>query len=76
MGANFINSCLESIANDFMIHAENDNLINDKKQDLEIVMSILSNYVPECLVNVMVKCNLEEFILEENTFDGYNFAKK
>ena len=39
-------------------------------------MSILSNYVPECLVNVMVKCNLEEFILEENTFDGYNFAKK
>ena len=76
MGANFINSCLESIANDFMTHAENDNLINEKKQDLEIVMSILSNYVPECLVNVMVMCNLEEFILEENTFDGYNFAKK
>ena len=24
----------------------------------------------------MFNCNLEEFILEENTFDGYNFAKK
>ena len=76
MGANFINSCLECIAKDFMIHAENDNLINDKKQDLEIVMSILSNYVPECLVNVMVKCNLKEFILEENSLDGYTFAQK
>ena len=76
MGANFINSCLESIAKDVMIHAENDNLINDKKQDLEIVMSILSNYVPECLVNVMVKCNLKEFILEENGLNGYNFAQK
>ena len=59
-----------------MTYAENDNLINEKKQDLEIVMSILSNYVPECLVNVMVMCDLDEFILEENTFDGYNFAKK
>lgn len=76
MGANFINSCLESIAKDVMIHAENDNLINDKKQDLEVVMSILSNYVPECLVNVMVKCNLKEFILEENGLNGYNFAQK
>ena len=39
-------------------------------------MSILSNYVPECLVNVMVKCNLKEFILEENGLNGYNFAQK
>ena len=76
MGANFINSCLECIAKDFMIHAENDNLINEKKQDLEIVMSILSNYVPECLVNVMVKCSLNEFMFEENSSYGSSFAQK
>ena len=38
MGANFINSCLETIANTF------------RKDGIEIVMSILSNYIPNCLV--------------------------
>ncbi len=48
MGANFINSCLEAIAKTF------------EKQDIEIVMSILSNYVPECLVSAEVSCKVEE----------------
>lgn len=48
MGANFINSCLEAIANAFK---------NDK---IEIVMSILSNYVPQCLAKAEVSCKIEE----------------
>ena len=48
MGANFINSCLEAIAEKF------------KKEDIEIVMSILSNYVPECIVRSEVSCKVEE----------------
>jgi hydroxymethylglutaryl-CoA reductase len=48
MGANFINSCLEAIAKKF------------EKEDIEIVMSILSNYVPECLVSAEVSCKVEE----------------
>jgi len=48
MGANFINSCLERIANAFS---------ND---DIEIVMSILSNYIPECLVRAEVSCKIED----------------
>ncbi len=48
MGANFINSCLEAMAERF------------KKDDIEIVMSILSNYVPECLVRAEVSCKVEE----------------
>ena len=48
MGANFINSCLEAIANQF------------RKDEIEIVMSILSNYVPECLVRAEVSCKIEE----------------
>jgi len=48
MGANFINSCLEAIAKRF------------KKDDIEIVMSILSNYVPDCLVRAEVSCNIED----------------
>ncbi len=46
MGANFINSCLETIASTF----END--------EIQIVMSILSNYVPECLVRAEVSCKV------------------
>jgi len=48
MGANFINSCLEAIAKKF------------EKENIEIVMSILSNYVPECLVRAEVSCKVEE----------------
>ncbi len=48
MGANFINSCLEAIAKEF------------RNNEIEIVMSILSNYVPECLVRAEVSCTIEE----------------
>ena len=48
MGANFINSCLEAIAKAF------------RKDDIEIVMSILSNYVPQCVVRSEVSCRIDE----------------
>ena len=48
MGANFINSCLEAIAKKF------------QKEDIEIIMSILSNYVPECIVRAEVSCKIED----------------
>ena len=60
MGANFINSCLEAIAKEFRSDA------------VEIVMSILSNYVPECLVRAEVSCTIEELGGE----DPQQFAKK
>ncbi|WP_299127536.1 hydroxymethylglutaryl-CoA reductase, degradative [uncultured Winogradskyella sp.] len=55
MGANFINSCLEQFANTFKREAEQH---LDKK--LDIVMSILSNYVPQCLVRAEVACPITE----------------
>lgn len=60
MGANFINSCLEAIAEEF------------RNDDIEIVMSILSNYVPECLVRAEVCCKIEDL----GGKDPYKFAKK
>jgi hydroxymethylglutaryl-CoA reductase len=48
MGANFINSCLEAMAKKF------------ETDDIEIVMSILSNFVPECLVRAEVSCKIED----------------
>ncbi|MBA6155913.1 hydroxymethylglutaryl-CoA reductase, degradative [Tenacibaculum sp. S7007] len=48
MGANFINSCLEAMANQF------------RNDEIDIVMSILSNYVPECTVRAEVSCKVED----------------
>jgi hydroxymethylglutaryl-CoA reductase len=60
MGANFINSCLEAMAREF------------KNEEIEIVMSILSNYVPECLVRAEVSCSVNELGGE----DPQKFAEK
>ena len=56
MGANFINSCLEAIANAF------------RKEGIEIVMSILSNFLPECLVRAEVSCEIQELGEEADEF--------
>lgn len=60
MGANFINSCLEQIAATFLEETSNYVPFEKEKADVEIIMSILSNYVPECLVKAWVSCPIEE----------------
>ena len=55
MGANFINSCLEAIAKEFK-----NNAFAELKTDIHIVMSILSNYVPECIVHAEVSCKVTD----------------
>lgn len=55
MGANFINSCLEQFAKTFKNEAQ-----NTLDGELNIVMSILSNYVPNCLVKAEVSCAVSE----------------
>ena len=69
MGANFINSCLEQFAKTFKTEAE-----TQLAEPVEIVMSILSNYVPECLVRAEVSCNVED--LAEKDIDPNTFAEK
>lgn len=63
MGANFINSCLEAIANEF------------EKDDIQIVMSILSNYVPECLVRAEVSCKVKELYAEDSELLAQKFVQ-
>jgi len=55
MGANFINSCLEQFAITLKSEAN-----SQLEGDLDIVMSILSNYVPNCLVRAEVSCKIED----------------
>ena len=67
MGANFINSCLEQFSKTFK---EN----YDDPSDVEIIMSILSNYVPNCLVKAEVSCKINE-LKGESIKDPKKFAK-
>lgn len=69
MGANFINSCLEQFAKTFKAEAE-----QKLEQPVEIVMSILSNYVPDCLVRAEVSCKVED--LKDKNIDATIFAQK
>ena len=69
MGANFINSCLEQFAKTFKTEAE-----SDLNSSIEIIMSILSNYVPDCLVRAEVSCKVED--LAEKNIDPKTFAEK
>lgn len=71
MGANFINSCLEQLAQDFSTRASEAFLDEEAP---EVVMSILSNYVPNCTVRAWVSCPLDQLAYEG--VDGHTFAKK
>ena len=65
MGANFINSCLEQLAATMKREALTYTPFNEQEQRIEVVMSILSNYVPECLVKAEVSCPIQELVLEQ-----------
>ena len=73
MGANFINSCLEKMAETL----ENQFFKSDlsEKYQLNVIMSIMSNYVPNCLVKSWVSCPVED-LNENEGINGKEFAKK
>ena len=61
MGANFINTCLEKFASVLQNLKE----LNADETRVEIIMSILSNYTPDCKVTCWVECPVEKL-------DGWN----
>ncbi|WP_166967225.1 hydroxymethylglutaryl-CoA reductase, degradative [Yeosuana marina] len=75
MGANFINSCLEQFAKTFKSEALIFDAFSEEEKDIQIVMSILSNYVPDCLVRAEVSCKVED-LNEDNTISAEEFASK
>ena len=75
MGANFINSCLEQFASTLKNEIKKFSDITNSDYSLEIIMSILSNYVPECLVRAEVSCDLSE-IDQTGGLSGKEYANK
>lgn len=75
MGANFINSCLEKFAEVLQEEAKKQEDFTAEEKDLQIIMSILSNYVPECIVRAEVSCPVDD-LCEDESISGKDFAEK
>ncbi len=76
MGANFINSCLEEFGLQLKRFLKEDKRFKGKEEDCEIVMAILSNYTPECLVKTWIECDIDEFDEMDRNMDAQQFARK
>ena len=75
MGANFINSCLEKIATTLQTQAKEHKPFLNERLSIEVIMSILSNYVPECLVQAEVRCHVSKLEVTDE-MSGMQFAQK
>jgi len=74
MGANFVNSCLERFADLFRKwHKEQAEF---KSDGLDIVMSILSNLTPNCMVRCWVETKVESLTGIVEGVSGEEFAQK
>jgi hydroxymethylglutaryl-CoA reductase len=75
MGANFINSCLEQFAKTLKEEALLFTDFTEEEKNIQVIMSILSNYVPNCIVRAEVSCKIEE-LAEKNIENPKEFAEK
>ena len=73
MGANFINSCLESMSK--KIKELSDEYFKKNNYDINIIMSILSNYTPDCIVESYAECDINDLVDIAN-IEAKEFAEK
>jgi len=76
MGANFINSILEAIAQRWKEMVMESEDFGGSEKDVSVIMSILSNFTPNCRVRVEVQCPVDQ--LDDGTMGmtGQEFAFK
>ena len=75
MGANFINSCLEEFGIMLAAKIAGSDLFSAEEKAVEIIMCILSNYTPECVVHAEVTCKVRELgTFENGTVSPEEFA--
>ncbi|OIQ21791.1 MAG: hydroxymethylglutaryl-CoA reductase, degradative [Flavobacterium sp. MedPE-SWcel] len=75
MGANFVNSCLEQFAKILKNEAQKNQDFTEEEKGLQVVMSILSNYVPNCVVRAEVSCPVAD-LNEDKNIAPEEFAEK
>ncbi len=71
MGANFINSCLEAMKEPLSTYFEDNNL-----SLIEVIMAILSNNTPECLVTCEASCEVDALLPYSANLSPEEFARR
>lgn len=75
MGANFINSILEETSRQFLQMLRHSELPEGERY-AEVIMCILSNYTPDCVVDVWVECPISELGEFAGGMDARTFARR
>ncbi len=76
MGANFINSVLEEFGQSLRHFLSEQIQLSIEERQVEIIMAILSNYTPECVVKTWVECSIDELENVDEKLSGIAFARK
>ena len=76
MGANFINSVLEQFGQSLQSFVLEDESFEGNEKDLEIIMAILSNFTPQCMVRVEASCPISDLGMFPNNMNGETFARR
>jgi hydroxymethylglutaryl-CoA reductase len=75
MGANFINSCLEEFSKILQSNLANDTTLTEQEKQVQVIMCILSNFTPECVVVSEVSCPIESLV-EGTDMSAEKFCEK
>ncbi|WP_076639922.1 hydroxymethylglutaryl-CoA reductase, degradative [Lewinella sp. 4G2] len=76
MGANFINTVLEAYGQELRRWATTSPSLRESERDLEVIMAILSNHTPNCIVRAWVSCPIADMALPVNGVDPHDFARR
>ena len=76
MGANFINTVLEAYGVELRRWATNHEGLTTDERDLEVIMAILSNHTPNCVVRAWVDCPIEDMAIPIGGIDPFDFARR
>lgn len=75
MGANFINSVLEEFSKILRNEIETTQLLSEDERKVQVIMCILSNYTPNCIVRAEVRAPLS-LMNDGDDMTGEEFAEK
>lgn len=75
MGANFINTILEKWSSILENYIATTSLLSEDDKHIEVIMCILSNFTPECLVRAEVRCPVEQLLTDGTDMNADDFCK-
>lgn len=76
MGANFINTVLEAYGRELEAWAADCPELSADERKLEVIMAILSNHTPNCIVRAWVSCPIAEMAIPIGGVDPEAFARR